>query len=182
VALLPASQRADARQILLARRSLVRLSSPTTRPLSAFRTGPSEPADRLLAYYREAQRRFDVPWNVLAAVNFVESAFGRLRSASTAGAQGPMQFLPSTWRAYGLGGDIHDPHDAILGAANYLHASGAPRSLRQALYAYNHSTLYVDAVLAYARVVGRDQRAFYGFHAWQVFVRTPTGYRRLTNP
>jgi membrane-bound lytic murein transglycosylase B len=115
-------------------------------------------------------------------VNFVETAFGKVRSASTAGAQGPMQFLPATWRAYGLGGDVHDARDSILGAANYLRASGAPRDLRRALYAYNHSTLYVDAVLAYARVMRRDVRAFYGFHAWQVFVRTPDGYRRLTRP
>ena len=182
VRLLPAELRSNAREVLLARHSLVRLTSPTTRPLSAFRTGPAEPADRLLAHYREAQRRFGVPWNVLAAVNFVESAFNKLRSNSTAGAQGPMQFLPSTWRAYGLGGDVHDPHDAILGAANYLRASGARTSMRRALFAYNRSTLYVDAVLAYARVMARDRRAFYGFHVWQVFVRTPAGYRRITNP
>ena len=182
VRLLPAKLRPNARDVLLARHSLVRLTPPTTRPLSAFRTGPAQPADRLLAYCGEAQRRFGVPWNVLAAVNFVESAFNKLRSNSTAGAQGPMQFLPSTWRAYGLGGDVHDPHDAVLGAANYLRASGARRSLRRALYAYNPSTLYVDAVLAYARVMGRDRRAFYAFHVWQVFVRTPAGYRRLTNP
>jgi soluble lytic murein transglycosylase-like protein len=182
VRLLPAGLRTNARDVLVARHSLVRLTPPTTRPLSSFRTGPAEPADRLLSHYREAQSRFGVPWNVLAAVNFVESAFGKLRSESTAGAQGPMQFLPATWRAYGLGGDVHDPRDAILGAANYLHASGAPGNLRRALYAYNRSTLYVDAVLAYARVIARTLRAFYGFHAWQVFVRTPAGYRRVTSP
>ncbi|MGI9111158.1 MAG: transglycosylase SLT domain-containing protein [Gaiellaceae bacterium] len=181
VARLPARLRADARDIVAARRALVRLTPPTTLPLSAFRTGPAEPAERLLAHYREAERRFDVPWEVLAAVNFVETAFGKVRSRSTAGAQGPMQFLPGTWRAYGLGGDIDDPRDAILGAANLLRASGAPRDLRGALYAYNHSTLYVDAVLAYSRVIRRDVRAFYGFHAWQVFVRTPSGYRRITS-
>jgi membrane-bound lytic murein transglycosylase B len=93
-----------------------------------------------------------------------------------------MQFLPATWRAYGLGGDVHDPRDAILGAANLLRASGAHRDLRRALYAYNRSTLYVDAVLAYARVLRRDRRALYAFHAWQVFVRTSRGYRRITAP
>jgi soluble lytic murein transglycosylase-like protein len=179
---LPAGLRADARDVLVARRALVRLTAPTTLPPSAFRTGPAEPADRLLGHYRAAQRRFGVPWDVLAAVNFVETAFGKVRSQSTAGAQGPMQFLPATWRAYGLGGDIHDPRDSILGAANYLRASGAPADLRRALFAYNHSTLYVDAVLAYARVMRRDLRAYYAFHAWQVFVRTRDGYRRLTNP
>src|SRR5687767_6133925 len=182
VARLPAALRADARDVIVARRALVRLTPPTTLPLSAFRTGPAEPADRLLAHYREAERRFGVRWSILAAVNFVETAFGKVRSRSSAGAQGPMQFLPATWRAYGLGGDIYDPRDSILGAANYLRASGAPGNLRRALYAYNHSRLYVEAVLAYARVMRRDVRAFYGFHAWQVFVRTPNGYRRITNP
>jgi hypothetical protein len=179
---LPRQLHANARDVLTARRALVRLTPPTTRPLSAFRTGQAEPAERLLGYYRAAQRRFGVPWQVLAAVNFVETAFGKVRSPSTAGAQGPMQFLPATWRAYGLGGDIYDPRDSILGAANYLRASGAPGNLRRALYAYNHSKLYVEAVLAYARVMRRDLRAFYGFHAWQVFVRTPDGYRRITSP
>ena len=119
--------------MLTARQPSSGCTPPTKLPLSAFRTGPAEPADRLLGYYREAQRRFGVHWQVLAAVNFVESAFGKLRSASTAGAQGPMQFLPATWRAYGLGGDVHDPHDSILGAANYLRASGASANLRRAL-------------------------------------------------
>jgi hypothetical protein len=179
---LPPGLRANARDVISARRALVHLTPPTTLPLSAFRTGPAADAERLAAHYREAQRRFGVPWHVLAAVNFVETAFGKVRSASSAGAQGPMQFLPATWRAYGLGGNVHEPRDAILGAANYLRASGAPRDLRRALYAYNHSRLYVDAVLAYARVMQREPRAYHGFHAWQVFVRTPAGYRRLTNP
>jgi membrane-bound lytic murein transglycosylase B len=182
VARLPAGQRTGARDVVTARRALVRLTPPTTLPLSSFRTGPAEPADRLLAHYREGERRFGVPWNVLAAVNFVETAFGKVRSRSTAGAQGPMQFLPGTWRRYGLGGDVHDPRDSILGAANMLRASGAPGDLRRALYAYNPSSLYVDAVLAYARVMRRDPPAFYAFHAWQVFVRTQAGYRRLTSP
>ena len=179
---LPRELQASARDVLTARRALVSLTPPTTRPLSAFRTGPADSADRLLGYYREAQRRSGVPWQILAAVNFIETAFGKVRSPSTAGAQGPMQFLPATWRAYGLGGNIYHPRDSILGAANYLRASGASGSLRLALYAYNHSKLYVDAVLAYARVMRRDLRAFYGFHAWQVFVRTPNGYRRITSP
>lgn len=182
LARLPAEMRAVAREVIRARRALVRLTPPTTLPLSAFRTGPPEPPDRLLAHYREGERRFGVPWHVLAAVNFVETAFGKVRSRSSAGAQGPMQFLPSTWRAYGLGGDVHDPRDAILGAANLLRASGAPGDLRRALHAYNPSNLYVEAVLAYARVIRLRIRAFYGFYAWQVFVRTPRGYRRITSP
>jgi membrane-bound lytic murein transglycosylase B len=93
-----------------------------------------------------------------------------------------MQFLPATWRAYGLGGDVADPRDAILGAANYLRASGAPRDYRAALYAYNPSSAYVDAILRYARRIERDPRAFYAVYSWQVFVRTPAGDRRLTGP
>ena len=182
VARLPPRLRTDARDVVRGGRALVRLTPPTTLPPSAFRTGPAQPVARLRAHYREAERRFGVPWNVLAAVNFVETAFGKVRSPSTAGAQGPMQFLPATWRAYGLGGDVHDPRDAILGAANYLRASGARRDLRRALYAYNRSPLYVEAVLAYARVIRRSRRALAVFHAWQVFVRTPRGYRRLTSP
>ncbi len=174
------SLRARVTDDVVARRELWRLT-PTANP-AALRTGPPAPAGELLAAYRKAARRFRVSWQVLAAVNYVESAFGRLRSASSAGAQGPMQFLPSTWRRYGLGGDIRDPHDAILGAANYLDASGASRSLRRALAAYNHSPLYVDAVLRYARRMQAERRAFYAFYSRQVIVRTGSGDIRLTGP
>jgi membrane-bound lytic murein transglycosylase B len=106
-----------------------------------------------------------------------------MRNSSAAGAQGPMQFIPSTWKAYGMGGDVNDPRDAIMGAANYLRASGAPDDLRGALYAYNPSSLYVRAVLAYADRIRRDPRAFPGYYAWQVFVREPDGgTRRITGP
>jgi membrane-bound lytic murein transglycosylase B len=172
----------EARATLDARRRLVELTPPTQLPLSAFRTGPSPPARTLLRHYREAERRFGVEWEVLAAVNFVETGFGKLRSRSSAGAQGPMQFMPSTWRAYGLGGDVHDPRDAILGAANYLRASGASRDLRRALWHYNHSSRYVDAVTAFAAQMRRDPDTLFQYHAWQVFVKTPSGPRRITGP
>lgn len=177
---LPASVAAGVRDEVTAQRELARLARPI--PLASVRVGRPLPAHVLLGYYREAERRFRVRWQVLAAVNFVESAFDKLRSRSAAGAQGPMQFLPSTWRTYGLGGDVHDPHDAILGAANYLRAAGAPRSYRRALFAYNPSALYVDAVLRYARQIGRDRRAYFDYYCRQVFVRTPVGVRRVTGP
>jgi membrane-bound lytic murein transglycosylase B len=180
IALLPPRLAAQARDTTIAKRELGRLTQP--RPLRAFRTGPATPARTLRRHYGEAERRFRVAWSVLAAVNFVESAFGRLRNASTAGAQGPMQFLPTTWRRYGMGGDIHDPHDAILGAANFLRAAGAPGNYRRALFRYNPSPLYVDAVLRYARRIRADRNAFYAYYSWQVFVRTPSGLRRLTGP
>jgi membrane-bound lytic murein transglycosylase B len=178
--LLAAPLRAHVRDVIVAHRELVRITPPLRKP--KIRVGRAAPAADLLNWYREGERRFGVQWRVLAAVNFVESAFGKLRSASAAGAQGPMQFMPDTWRMYGLGGDVHDPHDAILGAANYLRASGARRSIRRALYAYNPSPLYVDAVLRYARRIRVDIRAFYEFYSWQVYVRTSSGSVRVTGP
>ena len=172
--------RRAARDVLAARGALGELNPPTTRV--RFDTGPSLPAGRLLALYRQAERRFGVDWRLLAAVNFVETGFNKIRSNSTAGAQGPMQFIPSTWAAYGMGGDIRNPRDAIMGAANYLRASGAPRDNRRALFAYNPSSLYVTAVLRYARRMRLDPRAYYGFYSWQIFVNTPSGSRRLTGP
>jgi membrane-bound lytic murein transglycosylase B len=172
----------EARVTLDARRRLVALTPPTTLPLSSFRTGPSLPARTLLRFYREAERRFGVEWQVLAAINFVETGFNKLRSRSSAGAQGPMQFMPATWHAYGLGGNVHDPHDAVMGAANYLRASGAARDLRGALWRYNHSERYVDAVSAFAAQMRRDPAILFQYHAWQVFVKTPPGPRRITGP
>jgi membrane-bound lytic murein transglycosylase B len=177
---LPHGLRTEARDVLAARRALTALTPPTRR--RRFKTGAALPADRLRGYYRKAQRRFGVSWRVLAAINWIETGFNRLRDDSTAGAQGPMQFIPSTWRAYGMGGDVRDPHDAILGAANYLRASGAPSDYGRALYAYNPSQLYVTAVLRYARVIRRRPAFFYDLYNWQVFVRMPGGRRRLTGP
>ena len=149
---------------------------------SALHTQRPESAGTLLGYYQEAEHRFGVEWQVLAAVNSIESRFGRVRSSSYAGAQGPMQFLPSTWDAYGMGGDIHDPHDAILGAANYLAASGAPGDYHAALYHYNPVNDYVAAVLLYAKQMTRDPRTYYAYYNWQVFVFTKQGEVRLTGP
>jgi membrane-bound lytic murein transglycosylase B len=93
-----------------------------------------------------------------------------------------MQFLPSTWRQYGMGGDIDDPHDAILAAANLLSTAGAPRDNARALFAYNHSTSYVRAVRLLARRMRKDERAYRAYYAWQVYFRTATGVKRLTGP
>lgn len=181
IARLPRSLRDEARANVSAAAELFSLSGPISGP-SPFRTGPPLPAGVLLRYYRQAERRFGVAWEVLAAVNRVETAFGRIRSASYAGAQGPMQFIPSTWAAYGMGGDVRDPRDAIMGAANYLRASGAPGDHRGALYAYNPSWAYVNAVWAYARQMMRDPRDYYAYYSWQAFVLTTRGDRRLTGP
>lgn len=165
IAALPEPLRTRIRLDMRAAVDLRRLAGPPSgRRLHLV---PPLPAAALLADYRRAEARFGVRWQLLAAVNLVESAFGRVVNRSSAGAQGPMQFLPSTWRAYGLGGNVHDARDAILGAANYLHRSGAPGDERRALFAYNRSTLYVDAVLAYARVMARDPLGFAAYYAWE---------------
>jgi membrane-bound lytic murein transglycosylase B len=180
---LPPGLRVNARLTNRALESLFALSAQTRiTGRSKLRIGRAQPADRLMRHYRAAQRRFKVGWHVLAAVNLVETGFNRLRNDSVAGARGPMQFIPSTWRAYGMGGNVHDPRDAIMGAANYLRASGAPGNYRRALFAYNPSSLYVSGVLNHARRMGRDPRAFYAYYAWQIYVRTPRGERRLTGP
>ena len=166
------------------------LRAMTTRPpttVPAWRIVEPVPAAQLRAYYAEAQRRFGVPWSVLAAVHLVETRMGRIVGLSTAGAQGPMQFLAATWTRYGLGGDVWNSRDAILGAANYLAAKGAAggadAGLNKALYSYNNDSRYVRAVRDYAALMQADNRAFLGFHAWHVYYRTnlgtvllPTGY------
>jgi membrane-bound lytic murein transglycosylase B len=93
-----------------------------------------------------------------------------------------MQFLPSTWRAFGMGGSIDDPRDAILAAANLLRHDGAPRHLNEALFAYNHSRAYVRAIRRFAALMHADERMFRTYYAWQVFVRTRKGTRRITGP
>jgi membrane-bound lytic murein transglycosylase B len=181
LARLPADVRGEARDTVIARRQLAAIPRSPGR-LPRVRVAEAEPAAELRRHYRAAQRRFGIHWSVLASINFVESAFGRVRSASEAGARGPMQFLPATWEAYGMGGDIDDPRDAILAAANYLRQAGAPGDLAGALFAYNHSASYVRAIRRFASRMRRDERAFLTYYAWQVYVITPSGIRRLTGP
>jgi membrane-bound lytic murein transglycosylase B len=181
IPLVPRAERAGVRDEVRAQVDLARLARgwPVKRH---YKTGRAEPATALWRYYGEAKRRFGVSRALLAAVNLVESSYNRLRSDSVAGAQGPMQFIRPTWRAYGLGGDVHDPHDAILGAANYLHANGAPADNARALYHYNPSRLYVDAVRRYARHM-RSPTGFRFYYARSLFVRAQGGgHRRLTGP
>lgn len=91
-----------------------------------------------------------LPWTVLAAVAKIESGFGRSMGTSSAGAMGYGQFLPSTWAAYGQGGNPYDYRDALPAMARYLCDNGAPQNLRAALLAYNPAAWYVDEVLAIA--------------------------------
>jgi hypothetical protein len=112
--------------------------------------------DSLRAFYLEAQRTYGVDASYLASINFIESDFGRVNGPSSAGAEGPMQFLPGTWANYGQGGSIWDPHDAIMAAARYLVHYGAPGDMRQAIFHYNLDYDYVDAVEFFARAIRAD--------------------------
>jgi hypothetical protein len=144
------------------------------QPLPHWKILSPPPPNTLLGYFTQAQARFGVPWTYLAAIEFVETRFGRVHGLSSAGAQGPMQFLPATWVLYGSG-DINSQRDAILAAARFLIAKGAPRDIAGALYHYNPSRDYVSAVEDYARVMRSDPRAYYGYYYWQVLYRSTGG-------
>ena len=157
-----------------AARSLHTLTDPQ-RKLPRWRILAPPPPEVLLGYYRLAQRRTGVPWTYLAAIHLVETRMGRIRGASTAGALGPMQFLPSTWELYGGGGDINDPREAVLAAARLLRANGAPRAMARALWHYNPADSYVHAVTAYARTMQRSPSAYRGYWHWRVLYRHVKG-------
>ena len=156
-------------------------SDPPTE-LPAWTIVDPLPADELLGYYREAEAATGVPWQYLAAIHFQETRMGRIVGVSSAGAVGPMQFLPTTW-AECCDGDPTVARDAILGAATYLVDRGAPTDMQAALNGYNPNAGYVGAVTAYAQNMIDDERAYLGYHGWQVFygssagtVRLPIGY------
>lgn len=165
-----------------------RLLGALTTPqesLPDWRIVAPPPPEKLMGYYQRAERRTGVPWNYLAAIHLVETRMGRIRGVSSAGARGPMQFLPPTWDLYGAGGDINDPRDAILAAARLLKANGAPRDMTGALWHYNPSDSYVGAVSQYAQTMRRWRAAYRGYWHWRVLYRhrdgvyvLPIGYPR----
>ena len=114
----------------------------------------------LLPIYQAAGIEYQVPWQVLAAINEIETDYGRNLSVSSAGAVGWMQFEPSTWKTWGVdanGDGVADPYnpvDAIFSAARYLHAAGASTNLARAVFAYNHAGWYVQSVLLRAKLIG----------------------------
>ncbi|OBB59278.1 lytic transglycosylase [Mycobacterium sp. 852013-51886_SCH5428379] len=155
----------------------------TRDTLPAWRIRPPEPLDELMAHYRATEAASGVGWNYLAAINFIETAFGRIEGSSSAGAQGPMQFMPSTWAIHGQGGDIGSPRDSIAAAGRFLASHGFARNPEAALFRYNNSNNYVRAVRDYAEVLAADPAAIAGFYRWDVYVNTvagdivlPTGY------
>jgi murein DD-endopeptidase MepM/ murein hydrolase activator NlpD len=123
--------------------------------IESFRVPPF-----LLPIFQAAGSAYGVPWQVLAAINEIETDYGRDVSVSTAGAEGWMQFLPSSWATYGVDAngdgfrDPYNPADAIFAAARYLRAADAATNIRGAVFAYNHSQGYVESVLLRAKLLG----------------------------
>jgi len=115
----------------------------------------------LLPIYQACGTEYGIPWEVLAAINKIETAFGTNLNVSSAGAVGWMQFLPSSWETYGLDAngdgrkDPYNPVDAICAAAHYLEVAGGRKDLYHAIFAYNHADWYVQEVLLYARAYGK---------------------------
>ena len=120
----------------------------------------------LLPIYQAAGIQYDVPWQILAAINEIETDYGRNLSVSSAGAVGWMQFLPSTWKRYAVDAngdgvaDPYNPADAIFTAARYLHAAGASKSVQNAIFAYNHAGWYVQSVMLRAQLIGGMPKQF----------------------
>ena len=143
--------------------------------LPAWRIVAPAPADELLGYYHDAEAASGVGWNYLAAINLIETRLGSIVGLSTAGADGPMQFLPSTFAGYGEGGDIRSPRDSIMAAGRYLAANGFTTDPDHAIYRYNHADAYVAAVKDYAAVLAADPASFAGFYRWDVYCVTIDG-------
>jgi murein DD-endopeptidase MepM/ murein hydrolase activator NlpD len=139
---------------------------------SSLTTSIDQPPGFLIPIYKTAGRRYRVSWQVLAAINSIETNYGRDLSVSSAGAIGWMQFMPGTWLTYGVRAEgkgrpnPYDPRDAIFSAARYLAANGAAHNLRNAIFAYNHAQWYVDEVLWRAQTISD-----FAIHA-----RRKTGY------
>jgi Transglycosylase SLT domain len=113
----------------------------------------------LLPIYQAAGIEYGIRWEILAAINEIETDYGRNLNVSSAGALGWMQFMPATWRAYGVDAnkdgrkDPYNPVDAIFAAARYLKAANYENDVRAAIWAYNHADWYVDSVLLRARLI-----------------------------
>ena len=156
------------------RSSLTTLHSELPTSVPAWQIIEPEPIHDLLKYYTEAEAQSGIEWEYLAAINLIETGMGRIDGLSSAGAQGPMQFIPTTWDEVGEG-DVHDPHDAIAAAARYLVQRGGPSDMDAALWGYNNSDYYVEAVKGHAALLRAEPGALVGIYNWEIYFSTPDG-------
>jgi membrane-bound lytic murein transglycosylase B len=125
----------------------------------------NQPPAFLIPIYKAAEARYHVPWEILAAINWIETDYGANLNISSAGAMGWMQFMPGTWQQYGVAAagngqpNPYNPQDAIFAAARYLAANGAAQNLPAAIYAYNHATWYVVEVMQRAQIISDNAPA-----------------------
>ena len=165
-------------QHIAARREFLAMHrGPGSSTLPPWRIKPPAAADELLRAYRSASDATGIDWTVLAAVNLVETGMGRIDGVSVANAQGPMQFLPSTWAEAGIGqgGDIRDPWDAIHAAARYLVRRGGLTDIRRGLWGYNNSDHYGRAVLHYATLMEKEPLTYRSLYHWQIHYAASEG-------
>jgi hypothetical protein len=153
-------------------------STPPSDTLPAWTLVEPLPQDELLAYYREAEAATGIAWYWLAAIHLQETRMGRIIGTSSAGAVGPMQFLPTTWERCCVG-DPLIPRDAILGAATYLSQSGGTADMPAALHEYNPNDSYVATVTAFAENMRDNPQLYASYRAWQVFYTSSAGTVRL---
>lgn len=174
----------SARQFGQARAATNPSSTPPSTVLPAWIVIDPLPAEELLGYYHDAEATTGIAWYWLAAIHLQETRMGRIIGASSAGAVGPMQFLPTTWEQC-CTGDPLKPRDAIIGAATYLSQSGGPVDMPAALYEYNPSESYVATTTAFAENMRDNPNLYSAYREWQVFytssagtIRLPVGYNQ----
>ena len=167
-----------ARQLAQARSAANPSPVPPSETLPAWAVVEPLPADELLADYRDAEAATGIAWYWLAAIHLQETRMGRIIGTSSAGAVGPMQFLPDTW-ARCCTGDPTVPRDAIVGAATYLYQSGGIADMQVALHEYNPNDSYVATVTAFAENMRDNPQLYNAYREWQVFYASAVGTIRL---
>jgi hypothetical protein len=167
-----------ARQLGQARSAANPSPVPPSESLPAWAVVEPLPADELLTDYRDAEAATGIAWYWLAAIHLQETRMGRIIGTSSAGAVGPMQFLPDTW-ARCCTGDPTVPRDAIVGAATYLYQSGGIADMQVALHEYNPNDSYVATVTAFAENMRENPQLYNAYREWQVFYPSAVGTIRL---
>ena len=177
--LLPETTRLIAVRNLEARRQFLDMSAIRSKPdqLPAWQIINPVSPNKLLSYYKKAESLTGIDWEILAAINLVETGMGRISGLSIAGAKGPMQFLQTTWDLPGIGKglDINNPEHSIHAAARYLVQRGALKDIKKGLWGYNNSDYYGKAVIEYANILKDDPRAFNGFYHWEIHFNSVVG-------